>query len=135
MLAFTLPYLTFGMTATMLTTVSSEALLSYGPMCFPVHRALARIFNHRSIAVGFCDVHLYCASLKTRTHTHTAGPVRRLDRPQTHTRAADPSKQLPKPRHDEQTTTSKAIVLCYPGPCTTLVLDTSPVENDMGTDF
>ena len=37
----TLPYLTFGVTVIMLATVSAEALLSYGPMSFPVHRALA----------------------------------------------------------------------------------------------
>ena len=46
-------YLTFGVTATMLATVSAEALLSNAPMRFPVHRALACIFNHCGIAFGF----------------------------------------------------------------------------------
>jgi len=81
----TLPYLTFGVTVIMLATVSAEALLSYGPMSFPVHRALAWIFNHRSIALGFSDFHLWCALLKPRTHTLSLlDSSGRLSRPQTH---------------------------------------------------
>ena len=33
----------------------------------PVHRGLACTFNHCSIALGFSDFHLWCASLKPPT--------------------------------------------------------------------
>ena len=40
----TLPYLTFGVTATMLAAVSVEVVLSFGPMCFPIHWSLVCTF-------------------------------------------------------------------------------------------
>jgi len=85
--------------------VSAEALLSYGPMSFPVHRALICIFNHRRIAFGFLWLpSLVCLAQASDSYSH------RWTRPDDSIGvrksypSTDPSRQLPKPRHDEQPT-------------------------------
>ena len=71
----------------------------FGLMRLKVHS----IFNHYSIASGFSDFHLYCASLKPSTRMAAQ---------------LDLSRLLPRPRHDEQPKLFKAIDLCKPGPST-----------------